>query len=82
MNGATVDGRELRLDFSSKQPNNAPGDRNDRTNDRAKKFGDTISPESDTLFVGNIPWSADEEAVSAFFNSVAVVQSLRLPTDP
>ena len=81
LNGASVDGRELRLDFSDKRPDGNSGNNRDRVNDRAQKYGDSVSPESDTLFVGNLPFSADEEAVSTFFNSVATVTSLRLPTD-
>jgi nucleolin len=69
----------LRLDFASKpSADSAP---NARAADRARKHGDVISPESDTLFVGNLPFSADEETVSAFFNEVAQVASLRIPTD-
>lgn len=76
--GAELEGRELRLDFSGKPP---ASNGNDRSNDRAKKYGDTISPESDTLFVGNLSFNVNEDSVSEFFNSVAKVQSLRLPTD-
>jgi nucleolin len=81
MNGQQLDGRDLRMDLAAKRAeNNTPGG-NRNNNDRAKKFGDVISPESDTLFVGNIPFSADEDAVSSFFGEVCQVQGLRLPTD-
>lgn len=73
--GAFIDGRQIKVDFSTGKSNN-----ND-TADRAKKFGDVTSPESDTLFVGNLPFDADEDVVSEFFGSVAEVKSLRLPTD-
>lgn len=81
-NGELLDGRDMRLDFAQKRANNdaANGGR-PASFDRAKQHGDVISPESDTLFVANIPWSADEDAISAFFNDVCKVQSLRLPTD-
>lgn len=78
MTGAFVDDRELKLDFAGKKTQDKP---QDRAADRQQRYGDTVSPESDTLFVGNLPWSATEESVSEFFNSVAQVQSLRLPTD-
>ena len=69
----------MRLDFASKpSTNNAP---NARAADRAAKHGDVISPESDTLFVGNLSFNVSEESVSAFFNEVAKVSSLRIPTD-
>ena len=71
----------MRLDFSTQKPKDNTDSPAGRANDRAKKFNDTISPESDTLFVGNLPWSATEESVSAFFNEAANVKSLRLPTD-
>lgn len=78
-NGAFLQGRDLRLDFASKpSADSAP---NARAADRARKHGDVISPESDTLFVGNLPFSADEDSVSKFFDSVSKVQSLRIPTD-
>ena len=77
--GAFLQGRDLRLDFASKpSADSAP---NARAADRAKKHGDVISPPSDTLFVGNLPFSADESSVSNYFNEVAQVQSLRIPTD-
>ncbi|CAK7197471.1 nuclear localization sequence binding protein [Sporothrix eucalyptigena] len=78
MQGYFIEGRELKLDFSAARPKN---DGNNNAANRAKKYGDTISPESDTLFVGNLPFHADEDSVSAFFNEVANVKSLRLPTD-
>ena len=75
--GAFLDGRDMRLDFAADRPKKtdaSPGD-------RAKKYGDVLSPESDTLFVGNVSFQADEDTLSAFFNDVANVKSLRLPTD-
>ena len=78
-NGALLQGRDMRLDFAAKP--STDGAPNARAADRAKKHGDVISPASDTLFVGNLPFSADEESVSYFFNEVAKVASLRIPTD-
>lgn len=80
MQGYFIEGRELKLDFSTARPKNNDG-ANGGTADRAKKYGDTISPESDTLFVGNLPFHADEDTVSGFFSEVANVKSLRMPTD-
>lgn len=77
MQGAFIDGRELKIDFSTTRPKTTDAS----PANRAKKFGDTVSPESDTLFVGNLPFHADEETVSAFFSEVSTVKSLRLPTD-
>lgn len=78
-NGALLEGRDMRLDFAAKP---APReDRGARANDRAERHGDVTSPESDTLFVGNLSFQTNEDSVSAFFNEVAPVTSLRLPTD-
>lgn len=77
--GTELMGRELRLDFASKAP--PKRDNNARANDRATRHGDTVSPESDTLFVGNLSFNCGEETVSGFFNEIAKVTSLRLPTD-
>lgn len=78
--GALLDGRDMRIDFAGKKPNDA--NPRDRAAERQKKYGDEVSPPSDTLFVGNLPFDASEAIVSDFFNTAAEVQSLRLPTDP
>ncbi|KAK3942888.1 hypothetical protein QBC46DRAFT_339140 [Diplogelasinospora grovesii] len=46
-----------------------------------KEHGDATSPESRTLFVGNIPYSADEMSVSLFFEPYAAVEHVRIPTN-
>ena len=81
MQGFELEGRALNLDPSKPRPagEDTP---NARANDRAKQFGDSVSPESDTLFVGNLPFEVDEEAVSAFFSEICEVKSIRLPKDP
>jgi nucleolin len=80
MAGKEIEGREINLDFSQARDNNANPQA--RANDRAQRHGDTVSPESDTLFVGNLPFEVDQDMVSEFFGEVAEVASLRLPTDP
>lgn len=79
-NGALIDNREIRLDFAAKRSNN---DRTptSRAAERAKTHGDVVSPESDTLFVGNISFECDEDTVREFFEEVCPVKSLRLPTE-
>ncbi|KAK8088931.1 28 kDa ribonucleoprotein [Apiospora hydei] len=81
MQGFELEGRAMNLDFSKPRSDDAATP-NARANDRAQKHGDTVSPESDTLFVGNLPFDADEDMVTAFFSESAEVKSLRLPTDP
>ena len=53
-----------------------------RAADRAMKHGDSVSPESDTLFVGNLPFDVDQDSVHQFFSEVREPTSVRLPTDP
>lgn len=76
--GGYLDGRDMRIDLSGSKPKN---DFKDRANDRSKQFNDELSPESETVFVGNLSFNVDEDSVSAFFNDVANVKSLRLPTE-
>ncbi|OLN88724.1 Nuclear localization sequence-binding protein [Colletotrichum chlorophyti] len=79
--GKELSGRAMNIDFSGQKPQ---GDGNPaaRAFERAQKHGDTVSPESDTLFVGNLPFDVDQDTVRAFFSEVAEVASVRLPTDP
>lgn len=78
--GFELDNRALNLDYANARPaDSTPGA---RASDRAKKHGDSVSPESDTLFVGNLPFDVDQDAVQQFFGEVAEVTSVRLPTDP
>lgn len=81
MQGYELEGRALNLDPSKPRP---AGEESSgaRANDRAKQFGDSVSPESDTLFVGNLPFDVDEDVVGAFFGETCEVKSIRLPKDP
>ncbi|KAI1390126.1 RNA-binding domain-containing protein [Hypoxylon trugodes] len=81
MNGFELEGRGLRLDPSKPRPAD-DATPNARAADRARQHGDTVSPESDTLFVGNLPFDIDQDAVFAFFGETAEVKGVRLPTDP
>ncbi|KAJ2967664.1 hypothetical protein NUW58_g10398 [Xylaria curta] len=81
MQGFELEGRALNLDPSKPRPAGEETP-NARANDRAKQFGDSVSPESDTLFVGNLPFEVDEDAVAMFFGESCEVKSIRLPKDP
>lgn len=76
--GSLIDGREANVDFSTPRSNDAP---RDRAADRAKQFGDQKNEPSDTLFVGNLSFDADENAVGEAFGAHATVVNIRLPTD-
>ncbi|PNY20412.1 Nuclear localization sequence-binding protein [Tolypocladium capitatum] len=80
MQGKELDGRAINLDYANAKPTDANPQA--RAVDRAKKHGDSISPESDTLFVGNLPFDVDQDSVHQFFSDVREPTSVRLPTDP
>lgn len=80
MQGFELDGRALNLDYANARTTDANPQA--RAADRAQKHGDSVSPESDTLFVGNLPFDVDQDIVKAFFEEVCPVTSVRLPTDP
>lgn len=79
--GSLIDNREANIDFST--PRTA-GDRNDfkeKANNRAQDYGDSTSPESDTLFVGNVSFEATEDVLGEEFGKFGTVTHIRLPTD-
>jgi nucleolin len=80
MQGQDLQGRALNLDYANARPAEATPQA--RAADRAKRHGDSVSPESDTLFVGNLPFDIDQDTVHQFFSEVREVVSVRLPTDP
>ncbi|KAI6785632.1 putative Cutinase negative acting protein [Emericellopsis cladophorae] len=80
MQGQMIDNRAINLDYANAKP--ADANPQSRAADRAQKHGDSVSPESDTLFVGNLPFDVDQDAVRAFFSEAAEPTSIRLPTDP
>lgn len=74
MNGKEIDGREINVDLAAgrtEKPREA----------RARAFGDKVSDPSDTLFVGNLPFSANEDQIYEMFAEYGDVQSVRIPTD-
>ena len=77
MQGHEIDGREINLDLSNAKPAAAPGG-----GDRAAKFGDQLSPASDTLFLGNLSFNADKDEIFELFGNHGTVVSVRLPTHP
>lgn len=76
--GTEIDGRVANIDFATPRDNAAP---RDRANDRAKQYGDSANPASDTLFLGNLSFDADENIVGEAFGAHGSVLSVRLPTD-
>ena len=83
--GAELDGRALRIDFSEGRQQKSTGANGEtpqqRSNDRAKAYGDTPKPPSATLFVGNISFDADESMLTEVFSEHGNIKGIRLPTD-
>ena len=72
-----LDNRPLNIDFA-----NAKKDAKERSNQRQNKFGDRQSTApSDTLFVANVAFSANEDIIGEAFGAHGSVLSVRLPTD-
>lgn len=78
---AEIDGRKINLDFAKPRDSN-DRDPKEKAQARAKSFGDQTSPESDTLFIGNIAFSANEDAIREKFQDKGTIVAIRLPTDP
>jgi len=81
MQGHFLDGRKLNVDFSTPRPPkdfNSPGQFSQQ---RASKFGDQRSPPSNTLFIGNISFEANNEIVMETFAPYGTVNRVSLPTD-
>ena len=51
-------------------------------NDRAKQYGDSQSPPSDTLFIGNLSFNANRDNLFNVFGEYGNVISCRVPTHP
>lgn len=77
MSGNMVDGREIRIDFSTPR---TPKDSN-TPQQRAQRYGDTKNNPSDTLFLGNLSFDCDNDTVSEAFESFGTITRVSLPTD-
>lgn len=76
--GALIDGREANVDFSTPRDTTAPRAKADA---RANQYGDQKNAASDTLFLGNLSFEADEQSVGEAFAAHGTVTNIRLPTD-
>jgi nucleolin len=75
MNGKEIDGRPVNIDKST------PPDKSAVRENRAKSFGDTQSPASSVLFVGNLSFGVNEDQLWEVFGEHGDVKSVRVPTD-
>jgi nucleolin len=76
--GADLDGRKINIDFATARTS---GDQKDKFQSRAKSFGDQPGDPTDTLWVGNISFHADQDQISAAFQDYGTITGVRLPTD-
>jgi nucleolin len=80
--GAEIDGRNIRIDFSEpRKDQQGNANPQQRSSDRAQKYGDKVSEPSATLFVGNISFDANEASLTEYFSEYGTIKGIRLPTD-
>ena len=77
--GTELDGRTINVDFAAGRQSG--GNQQDRAQNRAKSYGDTPGNPTDTLFVGNLAFGADQDVVSEAFSEYGTILGVRLPTD-
>lgn len=75
MNGTELDGRTLNVDLSTPRPERPKAEKRDFNQE-------ALSAPSQTLFIGNLPFSATQDAVYETFAAYGDITSVRLPTDP
>ncbi|KAL3231711.1 Nuclear localization sequence-binding protein [Nakaseomyces bracarensis] len=76
MHEKEIDGRPINVDMSTSKPAVNPKE------DRAKRFGDVPSTPSETLFLGNLSFNADRDAIYELFSTHGEIVSVRIPTHP
>ncbi|KAN0097894.1 hypothetical protein V8E55_002340 [Tylopilus felleus] len=75
LNGKEIDGRAVNIDKSIAPDKKASSEK------RAQAFGDTSSPPSAVLFVGNLSFGVNEDTLWETFGEHGDVKSVRVPTD-
>ncbi|KAG4304599.1 hypothetical protein PORY_001992 [Pneumocystis oryctolagi] len=75
--GKEIDGRVINVDISTKRSTIFK----DNISQRANKYGDVQSPKSDTLFIGNLSFKANEESIRAVFSKIGKIVDIRLPVN-
>jgi nucleolin len=76
LKGTEVDGRPINVDIAQQKT------QSDTPNSgRAQKYGDKISEPSATLFVGNLSFNSNEDALYSTFGEIGEIVSVRVPTD-
>lgn len=82
-NGAEVDGRSIRIDFttSGSRPARSAG-AGGAGGGGGYDRGRPRNPESETLFVGGLSYEANTEMLRDIFGAHGTVADVRIPTDP
>lgn len=80
LNETEWEGRTIKVTYSQPKQKFDGGDAGAGAGGK-KQFNDELSAPSNTLFVGNLPFSATEDAVWETFGEFGKVSSVRLPTD-
>lgn len=82
MKGYELDGRAINVDFSQprEKTDASPGGFKQRANDRGNKFGDQLSPPSDTLFVANLSFDTTAESLRERLEQYGDITRISLPT--
>jgi nucleolin len=75
LNGKEIDGRAVNINKAN------PPDKKSSFEKRAQTFGDSPSPPSAVLFVGNLSFGVDEDTLWEVFGEQGDVKSVRIPTD-
>jgi nucleolin len=68
--GGNLDGRDLKINFSNQKPANAK-----------PAIADPSAEGSDTLFCGNLSFTATEDDLRALFESIGELRDIRIAKD-
>ncbi len=76
MAGTDLDGRTLNVDFAKPKPSN-----DERQQNRRQQYADQVSEPSDTLFIGNLSFDADQDTLTEQFQPYGTILGVRIPTN-
>ncbi|QKX57521.1 uncharacterized protein TRUGW13939_04635 [Talaromyces rugulosus] len=76
-----IDGRTINLDYAKPRDATQQSAPRDKAQTRARSYGDQTSPESSTLFIGNLSFNTNEDVVRETFQEQGTILGIRLPTD-
>lgn len=75
--GTELDGRTMNVDFANSKPSN-----DQRQESRRKQYADEVGDPSDTLFIGNLSFGADQDTLTTTFQPHGTILGVRIPTRP